>query len=182
MEAHIAEVTETTSQVWDRGQSASVKAAARRPLPRVTTLAISAGILVCATGFGLIAFTWSRVAGTLNVALQLPFFVSGGLTGLGLIRPDALGLKYRQLHLHRLQLDGGLQWPHAPATQAIGLGDDKRDVVARFAELAQAGTGKHRRAGEDNTQSRATRRRVPLASPALPVPPCAACRDWSAGR
>ncbi len=85
MEAHIAEVTETTSQVWDRGQSASVKAAARRPLPRVTTLAISAGILVCATGFGLIAFTWSRVAGTLNVALQLPFFVSGGLTGLGLI-------------------------------------------------------------------------------------------------
>lgn len=43
------------------------------------------GVLLVAAGFGLIAYTWGRVAGLISVPLQLPYFVSGGLTGLGLI-------------------------------------------------------------------------------------------------
>ena len=44
-----------------------------------------AGLIIAAAGFGLIAYTWGEVAALLNVALQLPYVVSGGLTGLGLI-------------------------------------------------------------------------------------------------
>ena len=44
-----------------------------------------AGLIIVAAGFGLIAYTWGEVAALLNVALQLPYVVSGGLTGLGLI-------------------------------------------------------------------------------------------------
>lgn len=43
------------------------------------------GILLLAAGFGLLAFTWSRVAGQAIVALQLPYLVSGVSTGLGLL-------------------------------------------------------------------------------------------------
>ena len=44
------------------------------------------GIAVAAAGFVLIAYAWSKVAGIAdNVALQMPYLVSGGLTGLGLV-------------------------------------------------------------------------------------------------
>jgi hypothetical protein len=43
------------------------------------------GVGVTAAGFALIAFTWGRVAALESVALQLPYLVSGGLTGLGLV-------------------------------------------------------------------------------------------------
>ena len=44
-----------------------------------------AGVVLCAAGFGLLVYTWGRVAGLLNVALQLPYVVSGGFTAIGLI-------------------------------------------------------------------------------------------------
>src|SRR4051794_11439007 len=44
-----------------------------------------AGVVLCAAGFVLLVYTWGRVAGLLNVALQLPYIVSGGFTGIGLI-------------------------------------------------------------------------------------------------
>lgn len=43
------------------------------------------GLLVIVGGFGLIAFTWSKVAETLSVGLQLPYLASGGFFGLGLV-------------------------------------------------------------------------------------------------
>jgi len=44
------------------------------------------GIVVAGAGFALIFYAWSKVAGIAdNVALQLPYLVSGGLTGLGLV-------------------------------------------------------------------------------------------------
>ncbi len=43
------------------------------------------GLLVIVAGFGLIAFTWSQVAATLSVGLQLPYLASGGFIGLGLV-------------------------------------------------------------------------------------------------
>ena len=46
---------------------------------------IWAGVVLCAAGFVLIVYTWGRVAALLNVALQLPYIVSCGFTGLGLI-------------------------------------------------------------------------------------------------
>lgn len=43
------------------------------------------GLGLAALGFGAIFFAWVKVAGLLNVALQMPYVVSGGLTGLALV-------------------------------------------------------------------------------------------------
>jgi len=43
------------------------------------------GIVLVLAGFAVIGLTWGKVAGLLLVPLQLPYLVSGGLTGLGLI-------------------------------------------------------------------------------------------------
>ena len=55
-------------------------------LPALSPVPTYVGIAVAALGFVLIAFAWGKVAGIAdNVALQLPYLVSGGLTGLGLV-------------------------------------------------------------------------------------------------
>jgi hypothetical protein len=46
---------------------------------------VYAGIALIVAGFGVLAYTWSKVAGTLLVALQIPYLISGGFTGLGLV-------------------------------------------------------------------------------------------------
>lgn len=50
-----------------------------------STAAVWAGVVLLAAGFTLIFYSWARVAGKLNVAEQLPYVVSGGISGLGLI-------------------------------------------------------------------------------------------------
>ncbi len=57
-----------------------------------------AGLIIIAVGFGLIAFTWGEVAALVDVSLQLPYVVSGGLTGIGLI---LLGLLVINLSVKR---------------------------------------------------------------------------------
>jgi len=46
---------------------------------------IVAGIVLTLAGFGLIALTWSKVAGLAAVALQVPYIVSAGFTGICLV-------------------------------------------------------------------------------------------------
>lgn len=50
-----------------------------------STALIYVGLAIAMAGFGLLAFTWSKVAGTLSVALQLPYIASGGFVGVGLV-------------------------------------------------------------------------------------------------
>src|SRR5205085_2545706 len=64
--------------------------ARKRLAQRLSALATSTvpvwiGVVLVAAGFALIGYTWARVAGLLNVGLQLPYFASGGLTAIGLI-------------------------------------------------------------------------------------------------
>lgn len=54
-------------------------------LAPTSAVPVYSGIGLIVAGFGLLAFTWSKVAGTLLVALQLPYLISGGFTGLGLV-------------------------------------------------------------------------------------------------
>ena len=57
-----------------------------RTLPALSPVPTYIGIAVAVAGFVLIAFAWGKVAGIAdNVALQMPYLVSGGLTGLGLV-------------------------------------------------------------------------------------------------
>ena len=43
------------------------------------------GIALCMLGFGLLAYTWMQVADEVQVYQQIPYLVSGGFTGLGLV-------------------------------------------------------------------------------------------------
>ena len=43
------------------------------------------GVIVTLAGFGLIALSWARVAGELEVWKQMPYVMSAGLPGLGLV-------------------------------------------------------------------------------------------------
>src|SRR5688572_19583768 len=43
------------------------------------------GLGIAGLGFAVIAFAWGKVAALLDVSLQLPYVVSGGLTGLALV-------------------------------------------------------------------------------------------------
>jgi hypothetical protein len=56
------------------------------------------GLVVTAGGFGLIAFTWGKTAALVNVAEQIPYLVSGGFSGLGMI---LLGLLVVNLSVKR---------------------------------------------------------------------------------
>jgi hypothetical protein len=60
-----------------------VVASRRLRLPAQAGLLAAAGSVVL--GFALIAFTWWKVSEFTNSAQQIPYLVSGGLTGLGLI-------------------------------------------------------------------------------------------------
>lgn len=66
--------------------SAAPRTADRLPFLRSTSAFwIYAGLVLIGAGFTAIGITWGKVAAELQVALQLPYLVSGGLTGVGLI-------------------------------------------------------------------------------------------------
>lgn len=43
------------------------------------------GLVLVAAGFVAIFYTWGKVAGVINVAQQMPYLVSGGISGLALV-------------------------------------------------------------------------------------------------
>lgn len=43
------------------------------------------GLALVASGFVAIFYSWGKVAGLVNVAQQMPYLVSGGITGLALV-------------------------------------------------------------------------------------------------
>lgn len=61
----------------------------RRQLPQLlaatSPAGVYAGVVVALAGFALIAVAWGQVAGQTDVAFQVPYLVSGGLAGIGLI-------------------------------------------------------------------------------------------------
>ena len=61
------------------------KAAAARLFANGVTTVVWIGIALVGAGFGVLAFTWGRVANTVNVGLQLPYVVSGGISSIALI-------------------------------------------------------------------------------------------------
>ena len=71
----------TASGRADRSVRSS-RISALRPLSPVPTYI---GIAITLVGFVLIAVAWGAVAGETNVALQMPYLVSGAITGLALV-------------------------------------------------------------------------------------------------
>lgn len=69
-----------------------------QPLLAAEHLGTWIGLLIAATGLVLIVVAWGRVAALTNVALQIPYLISAGLTGLGLV---VVGLAVVNLSVHR---------------------------------------------------------------------------------
>ena len=63
--------------------------AAAKSLLAIPHIATWAGLGLVTAGVGLIALAWGRTAGLTEVALQIPYVVSAGCTGLALV---AVGL------------------------------------------------------------------------------------------
>ncbi|MCU1587367.1 MAG: hypothetical protein JWN31_860 [Frankiales bacterium] len=89
------EPEETIVTVLDAPEELSSDPGLLRPLPSLTNrvpalrplspVPTYIGIAIAAAGFVLILIAWGKVAGLTNVALQMPYLVSGGLIGLGLV-------------------------------------------------------------------------------------------------
>lgn len=56
-----------------------------RSLLTASPLPVYLGVGACIAGFVLIAVTWAQVAPETDVALQLPYIVSAGFTGVALV-------------------------------------------------------------------------------------------------
>jgi hypothetical protein len=103
-EQEVAETGEMTSipketQEKEKEATAAAPAAARRRRFRFgASVWVYAGVLAAAAGFGLIAYSWSKVAGELNVGLQLPYLISAGLVGLGVVIVGVALAHFAALH------------------------------------------------------------------------------------
>jgi hypothetical protein len=51
---------------------------------------VAVGVVVIAAGFALISVAWAQVAGLTNVALQMPYLVSAGITAVALVMVGVL--------------------------------------------------------------------------------------------
>lgn len=69
--------------IRSRGLSESQRARVRTWLNPITGVWI--GLVLVAAGFVAIFYSWGKVAGVINVAQQMPYLVSGGITGLALV-------------------------------------------------------------------------------------------------
>lgn len=94
------DLTVTSEVVPDPHESTERLRAKRwaQPLLAAEHLGTWIGLLIAATGLVLIVVAWGRVAALTNVALQIPYLISAGLTGLGLI---VVGLAVVNLSVHR---------------------------------------------------------------------------------
>jgi hypothetical protein len=54
-------------------------------LDPASTIPTYAGVVIALVGFALIAIGWARVAGLVDVWRQMPYLLSAGLPGLGLV-------------------------------------------------------------------------------------------------
>lgn len=69
----------------EAGADSSSRTRLRRWIAPESTAPTWAGLATAGIGFALLAFGWGRVAGLTSVALQVPYVISAGFTGLGLI-------------------------------------------------------------------------------------------------
>lgn len=77
-------------------EAAPLEVARPRRFARLAFLAptspvpVAVGVVVIAAGFALISVAWAQVAGLTNVALQMPYLVSAGITAVALVMVGVL--------------------------------------------------------------------------------------------
>lgn len=112
------------------------------------------GIAVAAAGFAMIMYTWGEVAALTVVPYQMPYLVSGGLVGLGLI---LVGLTLVNINAKRQ--DG--------AARQRQLGQVREVLLEIKALLAGEPAPDEQASGDDAASAGDT----PRADPTEPIPP-----------
>jgi hypothetical protein len=82
--------TLTSRRRWRRRNADGFELDSRRSRLKTVTdpsslIPTYAGVLVILVGFALIGIAWARVAGLVDVWRQMPYVLSAGLPGLGLV-------------------------------------------------------------------------------------------------
>src|SRR4051812_5792380 len=85
------------------------------------------GIIYCIAGFVLIFLGWNGAASNNSVAAQIPYVVSGGLAGLGLVVVGSALMVANSLRNDRVELRGAI--------------DDLRASIERGAAVAPSAVG-----------------------------------------
>jgi hypothetical protein len=85
------------------------------------------GIAYCIAGFVLIFLGWNGTASNDTETAQIPYIVSGGIAGLGLVVLGAALIVAHSLRTDRVELRGAIE--------------DLRAVIERGAPAAEAATG-----------------------------------------
>lgn len=84
------------------------------------------GVALMAVGFGITAFTWSKVAALVAVPLQLPYLASGGLAAIGLVVIGATLVSLAAARRDAAQRDARLE--------------ELAEVLRSIAQVARAGS------------------------------------------
>ena len=112
------------------------------------------GIAVAAAGFAMIMYTWGEVAALTVVPYQMPYLVSGGLVGMGLI---LVGLTLVNINAKRQ--DGAARQRQLGQVREVLL-----EIKALLADepLPERGSAEGAETGEGG---------APKADPTEPIPP-----------
>jgi uncharacterized membrane protein YidH (DUF202 family) len=131
----------TTTEVGPLGRDAERLSKPPRRLPvslaPTSSTPIVLGIVLCATGFVLIAYCWSQVALRMHVADQMAYVVSSGFTGIGLICVGAMlvSIQVRRRdadeHFRRLERLVFAAGATPRRSGAANEGEPKREGAAR---------------------------------------------------
>lgn len=97
-ESDVVKTGEMTPLPKETEKPAVASAPRRRRFGFGASTWVYVGVIAAAGGFGLIAYSWSKVAGELNVGLQLPYLISAGLVGLGIVIVGVALAHFAALH------------------------------------------------------------------------------------
>lgn len=85
------------------------------------------GIAIAIVGFALILVAWGQVAGESQVYLQLPYVVSAGLVGLGLVMVGLMVLNISSRHRDAIERDRQI-------TQLVAVMEELQHTLADHEE------------------------------------------------
>lgn len=110
--------------------------ATRRPKgpARQTRLTRLVGLVFCAAGFGAIALGWAGAAGKDCVQCQMPYVLSGGALGLGLLVFGAAMMVMAQLRTEGRRLADRLEGWRSSSPPDAGAGTNGRGPATAVAE------------------------------------------------
>jgi hypothetical protein len=98
------------------------------------------GIVYCIAGFFLIFLGWNGAASNDREAAQIPYVISGGIAGLGLVVVGAALIVAHSLRADRIELRASIEDLRTTIERADGSGGTADDGSGGYAPVARTTT------------------------------------------